>query len=89
MVETQTKLVRPLFQKAVIQVASREWRISPMRCKGGPSPERGADRSDLGIFGEGKCVFHIDAEIADCVLDLTMAEQELDSAQVAGCPVDN
>ncbi len=60
-----------------------------MRRKGGPSPERGADRSNLGVLGEGKCVFHIDAEIADRVLDLAMAEQDLDSSQIAGCPVDD
>ena len=54
-----------------------------MRRKGGPSPERGADRSNLGVLGEGKCVFHIDAEIADRVLDLAMAEQDLDRLPVA------
>lgn len=60
-----------------------------MRSKVGPSPERGADRSNLGVLGKGKCVFHIDAEIADRVLDLAMAEQDLDGTQIAGCPVDD
>lgn len=49
-----------------------------MRRKVGPSPERGANRSNLGVLGKGKCIFHIDPEIADRVLDLAMAKEDLD-----------
>jgi hypothetical protein len=36
---------------------------------------------------QGKRVFHIDAEIAHCVLDLAMSEEDLDGTKVAGRPV--
>ncbi len=55
----------------------------------GPSPERGADGSNLSILGKGKCVFYIDSEIADRVLDLAMAKQDLDGPKVASCPLDD
>ena len=35
--------------------------------------------SDLGIFGKGKRILHVDPEIAHRVLDLAMAEKDLDS----------
>jgi len=58
------------------------------RCKVGPSPERGADGSNLSVFSRGKCVFHIDPKIADRIFDLAMTKQDLDGTKVAGCPVD-
>ncbi len=45
--------------------------------------------SNLGVFGKRKCVFHVDPEIADSVLDLAMAEKDLDGTKVAGRPVDD
>ncbi len=63
--------------------------LSPIRRNVGPSPKRGANRSNLGVLGKGECVFHIDSEIADRALDLAMAEQDLDGTQITGCPVDD
>ena len=50
---------------------------------------RGAVSSDLGVFGQGKRVFHVDPEIAHCVLDLAMAEQDQDGTKVAGRSIDD
>lgn len=50
----------------------------PRRRDVGPSPERGADGSNLSVLGKGKCILHIDPEVADRVLDLAMAKQDLD-----------
>ena len=36
---------------------------------------------DLGIFGEGESILHVDSEIADRIFDLAMAEQD---AQLPG-----
>ena len=55
----------------------------------GSLPESGAKGSDLGVFGKGKRVFHIDPEIAHGVLYLAMGEKNLASPQVAGRPVDD
>ena len=52
-----------------------------------PRRKQGANESDFSIFGKGKRVFHVDAEIAHCILDLAMTEKDLDGAEVAGRPV--
>ncbi len=54
-----------------------------------PRRGRGANGSDLCVFGKGKRVFHVDPEIAHRILDLAMAEKDLDSTQVAGRPIDD
>lgn len=59
----------------------RERRVCPRRCKVGPSRERGAEGSNLSVFGKGKCVFHINSEIAHRVLDLAMAKKDLEAAR--------
>ena len=63
-------------------------RFVPNAAEPAPRQRRGADRSNLGIFGEGQCVFHVDPKVAYCVLDLAMTEKDLDSAQVACGPID-
>ena len=45
--------------------------------------------SDLGVFGKGKRILHVDPKIAHRILNLTMAEKDLDSAQVAGGTIDD
>ncbi len=48
-----------------------------------PAPVAGSLRtraplgSDFGVFGKGKRVLHVDPEIAHGVLDLAMAEKDL------------
>ena len=44
---------------------------------------------NLSTLGEGECVFYVDAEIANSAFDLGMAEQDLDSTQIAGLFVDD
>ena len=67
--------VSPLHRGEVgLPCAVWERLISRRRCEIGPPPERGADGSNLRVFGKGKCVFHVDPEIADRVLYLAMAE---------------
>lgn len=41
--------------------------------------ETGAKGSDLSVFGEDKRVLHVDPEIAHGILDLAVAEKDLDS----------
>jgi len=43
---------------------------------------------DLGIFGEGESILHVDSEIADRIFDLAMAEQDLNGTKVARSPLD-
>ena len=50
---------------------------------------RGTNGSDFGIFGKGKRVFHIDAEVAHRVLELAMTEKDLDCTQVTSCSVND
>ena len=45
--------------------------------------------SDLGVFGKGKRVLHVDSKIAHRILDLAMTEKDLDCSQIAGRPVDD
>lgn len=45
--------------------------------------------SDFSIFRQSECIFNVDAEIADSILDLAMAEQDLNGAQVTSRPVDD
>jgi hypothetical protein len=52
-----------------------------------PRREQGANGSDLGILGEGKSILHVNSKVADSVLDLAGAEQDLDGAQIARRPV--
>ena len=52
-----------------------------------PRRRRGATDSDFPILRKGKRVFHVDAEIAHCVLDLAMTKKDLDGTKVAGRPV--
>ena len=52
-----------------------------------PRRQRGADRSNFCVLSKGERVFYVDSEIAHCVLDLAMAEEYLDSAQVTGAPM--
>ena len=54
-----------------------------------PRQQRGANGSDLGILGEGKSILNVNSEVADRILDLAMAEEDLDRAQVAGRPIDD
>lgn len=55
---------------------------------GSPPAVRGANCSDLGVLDKGKRVFHINPQIADRIFDLAVAEQDLDSGQVASRPGD-
>ncbi len=50
--------------------------------------KRAPSDSDLGIFG-GKSILHVDSKVADHILDLPVAEQDLNGAKVAGGPIDN
>ena len=50
---------------------------------------RGAVSSDLGILGKGKCVPHVDPKIADRVLDLAVAEKDLDGRKLTGRSIDD
>lgn len=59
------------------------------RSKLAPRQQRGANGSDLGILSEGKGILHVNSEVADRILDLAMAEEDLDGAQVAGRPIDD
>lgn len=54
----------------------------------GSPPVRAPSGSDLGILGEGEGILHVDSKVADRILDLAVAEQDLDGAKVAGGPVD-
>jgi hypothetical protein len=54
-----------------------------------PRQQRGANGSDLSILCEGKSILHVNSEVSDRILDLAMAEEDLDGAQVAGRPVDD
>ena len=54
-----------------------------------PRQQRGANSSDLGVLGEGKSILDVDSEVADRILNLAMAEQYLDGAQVSSRPIDN
>ncbi len=38
--------------------------------------------SNFGILGKGKRVFHVDGEIAHCVLDLAMTEKDLNARRL-------
>ena len=44
--------------------------------------------SDLSVLGKRKRIFDVDAKIADGVLDLDVAKQDLHGSQVAGRLVD-
>ena len=44
--------------------------------------------SDVNLFGDGESVINLDAEIPDGALDLGVTEQQLDSLEVAGPPID-
>jgi hypothetical protein len=74
--------------EAVVRRGRGEWRQSPTRCKVGPTPEARSRCLDFGILGKGKCVLHVNSEIAHRILDLAMTEEDLDGAKVAGRPVD-
>lgn len=50
---------------------------------------RGATILNLGVLSKHKRVFHINAEITNGIFDLAMAEKDLDSPQIARCPVDD
>lgn len=41
--------------------------------------KRAPKGSNLGVFGKGKRVLHVDPEIAHRILDLAVAEKDLDS----------
>jgi hypothetical protein len=43
-----------------------------------PRQQRGADRSNFRIFGEGKCVLDIDTEASNGIFDLAVTEKDLD-----------
>ncbi len=45
--------------------------------------------SYLGVFSKGKRIFHVNPEIAHYILDLAMAEEDMDGTGVAGRPVNN
>jgi hypothetical protein len=44
--------------------------------------------SDVNLFGYRQRIIHLDTEVSDGAFDLGVAEQELDSAEVAGSAVD-
>ena len=44
--------------------------------------------SDVDLLRYGERIIDLDAEISDSALDLSVAKQELDGAQVAGASVD-
>src|SRR6476620_519439 len=44
--------------------------------------------SDINLFCYGQSIVDLDTEISDSALDLSVAKQELDGAQVAGASVD-
>src|ERR1043166_6759834 len=45
-------------------------------------------RSDINLFGNGEGVVDLNAEVSDGALDLGVAEQELDSPQIACASID-
>lgn len=45
-----------------------------------PRQQRGANGSDLGVFGEGKGILHVNSKLADRVLDLAVAKKYLDGS---------
>lgn len=47
-------------------------------------PVRSCKPLDLCMLGEFKSILNVDAEIPDRVLDLGMAEQDLDRSKVSG-----
>lgn len=53
------------------------------------SRKRAPTSSDFGVFGKSEGIFHVDPKITDRLLDLAMAEKDLDSTKVAGRPVDD
>jgi hypothetical protein len=63
--------------------------MSPGPSKLAPRQQRGANGSDLSILGEGKSFLHVNSEVSDRILDLAMAEEDLDGAQVSGRPIDD
>ena len=67
----------------------RTGRSIPGMPKLAPRQQRGANGSDLGILSEGKSILHINSEVSDRILDLAMAEEDLDGTQVTGRPIDD
>lgn len=45
--------------------------------------------SDLGILGKRKCVMKVDPKIRDHILDLALADEDLNGAKVPVSPVDD
>jgi len=70
---------RPTHPKPVVHGCAGEWQECPRR----PCPafyrKRAPKGSDLGVFGKGKRVLHVYPEIAHRILDLAVAEKDLDS----------
>ncbi len=54
----------------------------------GSPPERAPLGSNLGILGECKSILHVDSKVANRILDLAKAEQDLNGAKIAGGAVD-
>ena len=62
--------------------------MAGMSGSSGPFREDGPALSDFYGLCDRQRVFEFDAKISDCAVHLGVAEQELNSAQVAGLPVD-
>ena len=74
-------------EEAVLQ------RTSP-KTRSGTAPNIGGRASALpssshvNLFCYRNCVVNLDAQVANCALDLGMAEQQLNGTQVAGSSID-
>ena len=53
----------------------------------GRAPQLSPATSDLDLLGDFNGIVNIDAEMANGALDLRVTEEQLDSAQISGAPV--
>lgn len=65
--------------EAAVRENRSEWQEGPRRPFPALYRKRAPKGSNLGAFGKGKRVLHVDPEIAHCILDLAVAEKDLDS----------
>lgn len=75
------------------RVSANELRIAviyaPSSVVLAPRHQRGAEHSNFCVLSEGKRVFYVDPEITHRVLDLAVAEKDLDGTKIAGRPIDD
>ena len=72
----------------VIRHVAKERLLSPKRPYPALHRKRAPSGLDLRILGEGESILHVDSQVANRILDLAMAEQDLNGAKVACSPVD-